>query len=69
MHAGRWTVDSLLELGIPEGVRAVVGQRLSRLPEGTTKTLEAASVIGLEYEIRLLRAVAGEVDEELLSVL
>lgn len=63
---GRWTAASLSELGIPEGVRAVVGQRLSRLTEGTTRLLETASVIGLEFDVRVLRAAAGEGDDDTL---
>lgn len=69
LDGGRWTATSLPELGVPEGVRAVVGQRLSLLSEATTRLLETASVIGLEFEVRLLRAASGDDDDAVVSAL
>jgi class 3 adenylate cyclase/tetratricopeptide (TPR) repeat protein len=57
------------ELGIPEGVRDVVGRRLSRLAEPTNRVLATAAVVGLEFEPAVV-ARAGRVGEdELVSAL
>jgi class 3 adenylate cyclase len=53
---GRWVTDarSISELGIPEGVRDVIGRRLSRLSEITNRVLAAAAVLGREFEFEVL---------------
>ncbi len=62
----RWVATvPVEELGIPEGVRDVVGRRLSRLSEPANRALAVAAVVGLEFEAELVRA-AGDVDEDLL---
>ena len=59
-----WVVDRPIDrLGIPEGVREVVGRRLSRLGERTNRVLGVAAVIGREFDLELLVAV-GSVDED-----
>ena len=64
LRDGRWTSDlSLEEVGLPEGVREVVGRRISRLDEDTQKLLSVAAVIGAEFPLPVLAAVAG-VDED-----
>jgi class 3 adenylate cyclase/tetratricopeptide (TPR) repeat protein len=61
---GRWVVTATLdELGIPEGVRDVVGRRLSRLSQEANKVLACASVVGLEFEPSVVQA-AGHFDED-----
>jgi serine/threonine protein kinase len=50
---------------VPEGLREVVGKRLSRLGEQANQVLTVASVIGREFELETLRRVAG-VDEDVL---
>ena len=47
------------EIGIPEGVREVVGRRLSRLGNETNSLLLVASVIGREWELEVARRAAG----------
>lgn len=60
---GHWTADRpLAELGIPEGVREVIGRRLSRLSVATNRLLAAAAVIGRDFELRLLEQVVEDVD-------
>ena len=49
----------LTELGTPESVREVVGQRLSRLAPKTTDLLELAAVAGPEFELEPIRRAAG----------
>ncbi|MGI8553090.1 MAG: ATP-binding protein, partial [Dehalococcoidia bacterium] len=58
---GRWSVaaGSIAELGIPEGVREVIGRRLSRLSQETNRLLTVASVIGREFDAVILERVAG----------
>jgi class 3 adenylate cyclase len=44
-------------VGIPEGVRAMVGRRLRRLADPTYRMLRAAAVLGAEFELDTLRAM------------
>ena len=65
---GRWVTTTEIDaLGIPEGVREVVGRRLSRLSGATNAVLGLASVVGLEFDPGVVRA-AGGLDEDVLSV-
>jgi class 3 adenylate cyclase/tetratricopeptide (TPR) repeat protein len=58
---GTWrgAVTSIEEIGIPEGVRDVVGRRLSRLSEDANAILRTAAVVGREFPLDLLAEVAG----------
>ena len=52
---GRWGSEiSLEELAVPEGIREVVGRRLTRLGDDANATLRAAAVIGAEFDLALL---------------
>ncbi|HEV8625973.1 MAG TPA: AAA family ATPase [Acidimicrobiia bacterium] len=53
------------ELGIPEGVREVVGRRLARLSDDTNQALRIAAVVGPEFELGVVQA-AGDLGEEAL---
>jgi class 3 adenylate cyclase len=67
---GRWTSDlSLADVGLPEGVREVVGRRINRLDEPTQRLLSFAAVIGQEFGVRLLAAVAGTDEDAALDLL
>jgi class 3 adenylate cyclase/tetratricopeptide (TPR) repeat protein len=67
---GRWVTSlSVDELGIPEGVREVVGRRLSRLSEQANGALRLAAVIGTEFEVPVLQQSAGLDEESLLTAL
>jgi DNA-binding SARP family transcriptional activator/uncharacterized short protein YbdD (DUF466 family) len=62
---GRWTSDlPIRELGVPEGVREVIGRRLSRLAGEATRLLAAASVVEGTFRFDAVAAVAdlGEAD-------
>jgi len=53
-----WALEvPVADLGIPEGVRDVVGQRLSHLSPEANQVLTAASVAGSEFELGLLEAL------------
>ncbi len=62
---GRWetTRETPLEMAIPEGLRDVIGKRLSMLSADCNQLLSVASVIGREFSLDILRGVAG-VDED-----
>jgi class 3 adenylate cyclase/tetratricopeptide (TPR) repeat protein len=63
---GRWVMTAPVEeLGIPEGVRDVVGRRLSRLSEAANRALWVASVVGLEFDPAVVR-IAGDLSDEAL---
>jgi len=63
-EGGSWTTRRPVDqLGIPEGVRDVVGRRLARLSGNTHQTLRVAAVVGPEFEIGVVRA-AGDLSED-----
>ncbi|MGH9035097.1 MAG: ATP-binding protein, partial [Acidimicrobiia bacterium] len=65
-QAEGWTTRLPVDqLGIPEGVRDVVGRRLARLSGDTNHTLRIAAVVGAEFELGVVQ-VAGDLDEETL---
>ena len=51
---------------LPEGVREVIGRRLDRLSEECNRLLTTVSVIGREFDFRLLRALSQDTDESRL---
>ena len=56
----RWTSDVALgDVGIPEGIREVVGRRLSRLSEVANDALGWAAVIGAEFDLAIVEAAGG----------
>ncbi len=66
----RWAAAaSIDDLGIPEGIREVVGRRLSHLSEDTSAALSAASVFGPDFDLAPLEGVAGLPAERLLLAL
>jgi DNA-binding CsgD family transcriptional regulator/tetratricopeptide (TPR) repeat protein len=65
---GARLAGALADLGSPEGVREVVGQRLARLSTATTALLELAAVAGAEFDLSVLRA-SGPADAELHAAL
>ena len=57
------------ELGLPQGVRDVVGQRLRRLSDQCNLVLTTASIVGREFDFGMLGIVMEDVSEiELLDV-
>jgi class 3 adenylate cyclase len=62
--SGRWVArEDLYEKGLPQSVRAVVGQRVDRLGEDMRKTLSQAAVIGREFDVNDLAEVVGINDD------
>ncbi len=58
-RGGRWssalTAD---EIGVPEGVKDVLGSRLARLSDGCRSVLAQAAVLGREFSFEILAATA-----------
>jgi len=48
---------------IPEGVRDAIGRRLNRLSAGCNQVLTTASVVGREFNFRLLSALMDDLNE------
>jgi class 3 adenylate cyclase len=68
--AGGWTSDRAVDqLAIPEGVKEVVGRRLSSLSETANQALTVGSVAGREFDVELLERVTGLAPESLLAAL
>jgi DNA-binding SARP family transcriptional activator len=70
-HRGWATSLPAGRLGVPEGVRDVVGSRVARLPEATRRTLAVAAVVGWDFTVPLLECIpeAGADGDTLLAAL
>jgi tetratricopeptide (TPR) repeat protein len=70
-EGGRWQVtrDTPIEMRIPDGLRDVIGKRLSGLSEGCNRLLPVAAVIGRDFRLEVLQKVSGMSDEELFKAL
>jgi eukaryotic-like serine/threonine-protein kinase len=65
-RAGRWTLDSLGQgsslrerLGLPATIGALVGRRLSGLDEQALLIVQAAAVLGRQFDVSLVGETAG----------
>jgi class 3 adenylate cyclase/tetratricopeptide (TPR) repeat protein len=61
--------SDIQSFGIPEGVKEAIGRRLSRLSATTNKVLSIAAVIGLEFELKVLKQVAALPEVTILDAL
>src|SRR5207244_5565706 len=65
---GRWISRlTIQEIGIPEGVRQVIGHRLSRLPEHANRLLSVAAAFNGAFRFAIVASVAGLKETEELS--
>jgi class 3 adenylate cyclase/tetratricopeptide (TPR) repeat protein len=65
---GRWQgTISVDQIGIPEGIRDVVGRRLSRLSDKANDTLRTAAVVGRDFSLAVVADVTGESEDDLLQ--
>jgi DNA-binding CsgD family transcriptional regulator len=55
--------------GLPEGVKAVVAERLDRLSDGCRRVLEVAAVLGRDFGLRVLQLASGLNPGKLLVLL
>jgi tetratricopeptide (TPR) repeat protein len=68
-EGGRYVAQGGEGVGIPEGLRDVVGRRLSRLSEKANQVLAIAAVMGREFRLDVLEIVAGIPEDELYGAL
>ena len=67
---GLWATDLAVEnMGIPESVKEVIGQRLSRLSEECNSILTMASVVGREFDLESLKRASGLLEDRLTELL
>ena len=68
---GRWVSDvaSAAEIDIPEGVREVIGRRLTRLSGEANTALANAAVLGRRFEFTVLEPMTGLSEDALLSAI
>jgi class 3 adenylate cyclase/tetratricopeptide (TPR) repeat protein len=68
---GVWvgTVASIEELGIPEGIKEVIGRRLTRLSETCNRMLGRASAMTGGFTWDELRAICDDAEDDLLDAL
>jgi tetratricopeptide (TPR) repeat protein len=67
---GQWITRVPIEqLGIPEGIRDVVGRRLSRLSKEANNALRVAAVVGAEFDVDQLQAAGELAESRLLAAL
>lgn len=65
-----WVADGpITTLGIPEGVREVIGRRLVRLSPAANDALSLAAVIGSEFTLVVLHEVQADDEDALVSAL
>lgn len=69
MEGERWTIDRRAATGIPEGVRDVIGKRLTHLSAETNDVLAVAAVIGREFDRSLLAEASGTSFDDVLDAL
>lgn len=65
----RGGVLSLASAGVPDGVRAVVDLRVSRLQDACVRLLTVAAVLGAEFELGVLERVSDLEGEDLAAAL
>ena len=65
---GEWVARGpIAEVGIPEGVREVVGQRLSRLSQAANDALATAAVVGMHFQLPVIAIVQGGDEDSLVE--
>jgi class 3 adenylate cyclase len=70
LENGRWVGNpEVLAENIPEGVREVIGRRLSRLSDDTNELLTLASVLGRDFDFDVLQKLAEKDEAAMLSPL
>ena len=69
-HEGRWSTNvALKDMSIPEGIREVVGRRLSRLSETANQALVLGAVIGPTFDVQTIQGAGGPSGEELFDAM
>jgi len=68
---GHWrpAKDTPIEMNIPEGLRDVIGKRLSSLSEECNQLLSVAAVIGREFALDILKRISNIPEETFINAL
>jgi len=67
--SARWSIDTSAGIALPESVREVIERRVERLGEESLEALRLAAVVGREFDIELLSAIAETEETRLLDQL
>ncbi|HJQ98049.1 MAG TPA: AAA family ATPase [Candidatus Polarisedimenticolaceae bacterium] len=65
-EGGRWERCEMVDLAIPQSVKAAIGHRLDRVKPESNEVLRAAAVLGKTFAFQDLLAVAGDKGEDAL---
>ena len=57
----------LVRLGLPEGVRDMIGKRLAGLSDNANQILSVASVLGRQFQLNVLQQIAGVEEDEVIA--
>lgn len=68
-RGNRWDRKSIAEIEVPESIRSVVGQRLSRLSEKAQEVLYESSVLGQAFGFDDLLAMSGRSEPDIEGAL
>ncbi|MDP9335410.1 MAG: AAA family ATPase, partial [Actinomycetota bacterium] len=69
-EAGVWTLaGSIAELGVPAGIRDVIGRRLSRLSDATNRLLSVAALFEVAFPLPIAAEVAGLEENDALDAI
>jgi len=67
---GAWSVaGSITDLGLPAGIRDVIGRRLSRLSDATNRLLSAGALFEVAFPLTVAADVAGVEEDEALDAI
>ena len=67
---GAWVVaGSITDLGLPAGIRDVIGRRLSRLSDATNRLLSAGALFEVAFPLTVAADVAGVDEDEALDAI
>ncbi|MEA2313291.1 MAG: hypothetical protein QOE28_3259, partial [Solirubrobacteraceae bacterium] len=66
---GQWTAAGAnpSDLGLPEGVREVIGRRVARLSAGAQQMLTMASMVGARFSLRTVELALGSDNDEVID--
>ncbi len=67
--SARWSIDTAAGIALPESVREVIERRVERLGEESLEALRLAAVVGREFDLELLSAIAEMEETHLLDQL
>jgi class 3 adenylate cyclase len=68
---GRWESDRGLieQIGLPEGIREVIGRRLAEVPEASNDVLRAAAVVGASFDAAVVADALEQDVDEVIAIL